>query len=195
MFTTKISYLAVAGLALSLAACETYPVRTDVNAKLGVSGCRNFGWIEAQRGEGRRVGAFDNPVNDQRLHDAVAANLASRGIPLAQAGTAPDCLVGHAIGSRNVVSDTGSPWSVGFGYGYGWGRRSMFGIGWDSGVDVYREGRISVDLFDAKSREPIWHGTVQLDVGRLTGKDAQMRIDAAVKALFAKFPAGGTQSG
>jgi len=189
MIASKFKYMAAGAMCLALGACETYPVRTDANAKLSVTRCHSFGWLEAQRDQ-RRVGAFDNPINDQRLRDAVASSLAARGVQPVAAGAMPDCLVGHAIGARNVVNDDYAPFSWGFGYGFG--RRNMFGsLAWSNDAYAYREGRISVDVFDAGSREPLWHGSVQLDVTSLTGASAQQRIDAAVKAMFAKYPAGG----
>jgi hypothetical protein len=44
-----------------------------------------------------------------------------------------------------------------------------------------------VDVYDAKSHQPIWHASVNEDVTELTGAAAQAKIDAAVGAIFAKF--------
>jgi hypothetical protein len=55
-----------------------------------------------------------------------------------------------------------------------------------------RENRVSVDLFRSGAgpagREPLWHASVDLDLTQLTGAEAEKRIDAAVAAMFAKFP-------
>ncbi len=50
------------------------------------------------------------------------------------------------------------------------------------------ETRIAVDVFDAKSHQPIWHGAVSQSVSGLTGPNAQAKINAATAAIFAKFP-------
>ena len=52
------------------------------------------------------------------------------------------------------------------------------------------ETRISIDLFDARSRTPIWHASVSQSVGDLTGPHAVERINAAANAIFTKFPSG-----
>src|SRR3977135_4342549 len=81
-----------------------------------------------------------------------------------------DCLVGYGIGSSTVVEDA-------YPYGWGWG--------WDP--YVYREGIIAVDLYDAKSRQPLWHASVEQSLYRLNGAEAEKRIDAAVAAIFTKY--------
>ncbi len=56
------------------------------------------------------------------------------------------------------------------------------------GIYTYREGRIAVDMFDAKTREPLWHAEVEKDLSGLTGEKAEAHINAVVTAMFAKFP-------
>jgi hypothetical protein len=53
---------------------------------------------------------------------------------------------------------------------------------------VRNEGRITIDLFDARSRTAIWHASVNQYVGDLTGPSAELKINQAAAAIFAKFP-------
>ncbi|HTP39169.1 MAG TPA: DUF4136 domain-containing protein [Steroidobacteraceae bacterium] len=186
-----MSKLTVAGLALGLGAtllagCAA-PVRSDYDSHVGMSACHNYAWLESPRAESRRAQAFDNPLNTKRLRDAVQANLAEHGLQPVAEGAAADCTVAYAIGSRQRLDD-GYP-RVGWGFGFGWGSRRSFGsLAWDDDVYAYREGRISVDIYNARNNEPIWHASVDEDVTYLTGSDAEARIGSAVKALFSKFP-------
>jgi hypothetical protein len=45
-----------------------------------------------------------------------------------------------------------------------------------------------VDLYDAKSRQPLWHASVDQSVVGLTGTAADNKIKAAVAAIFTKYP-------
>ena len=56
--------------------------------------------------------------------------------------------------------------------------------------DAYRVIVCSVFRSGAgpSGREPLWHASVNLDLTRLTGAEAEKRIDTAVAAMFAKFP-------
>jgi hypothetical protein len=178
-----------AGLA-ALGACTTLPVTVDANPNASVASCRSYVFAaEHQVGAGATGGgAYGNPLNGDRLRAAIAANLAARGIqPAADRGTA-DCVVGYAIGTR-LVADA---FAGGFyDYGYpGW-RHGYGGFGYGYGYPaVYNEGRISLDLFDAKSRSAIWHASVNQNVTDLTGPNAELKINAATSAIFSKFPVG-----
>ena len=63
------------------------------------------------------------------------------------------------------------------------------GWGWGGpGPYAYREGIIAVDVYDAKSRQPLWHASVDQSLYGTSGPEAQKRIDAAVTAIFSKYP-------
>jgi len=52
---------------------------------------------------------------------------------------------------------------------------------------VSDETRIAVDLFDAKSHTPIWHGSVSQSVGDLTGRNAEAKIGAGTSCDFCQI--------
>jgi len=172
---------------LALAGCTSMPVTTDVNPNASVAVCHTYAWAHEHEAAGTQA-AYSNPLNADRLQVAIQSNLAARGIRRADDPKTADCVVGYAIGSR-VVADQYGGLSLGLGYGWGgWGGPWGFGrYGYDWPT-VRNEGRISVDLFDARTRKPIWHASVNQNVTNLTGPDAEARINAAAAAIFAKFP-------
>jgi len=189
MLSRHLTYAAAAGaLGLGLAACTTLPVITDANPNMSVSNCHTYAFAQehvANSGSGEPA-AYGNPLNAERLRVAIESNLAAKGIQRADRGAA-ECVVGYALGSRQVFNDYYA--GFGGGWGYGWGRRGGLygGWGWD-GPYVSDETRIAVDLFDAKSRTPIWHASVSQRVSDLTGPNAEAKISAGTAAIFAKFP-------
>jgi hypothetical protein len=184
---------ALAGSLLTLGACTTLPVTTDSNPGASVGSCRTYAFAQEHvANSGQQQNAFANPLNSDRLRAAIAANLASRGIEPVAAHTPPDCVVGYAMGSRVVADEyAGWGWGAGWGgYGYGWGwggPRGWGGVGY-YGAPVRNEGRITIDLFDAKSHSAIWHASVNQYVGDLTGPAADQKINQATAAIFMKFP-------
>jgi Domain of unknown function (DUF4136) len=159
-------------------ACSTLTVRSDVNSALiSQVHCNSYAWAGAFRGNSPLRDTIANPVNESRLRAAIATHV--RGGTVQDVGTSADCLVGYGIGSTSVV-DPG--W-----YGYGWGYPYGWGWGWP-GPYVYREGIIAIDLYDAKSRQPLWHASVDQSLYGTSGAEAEKRIDAAVAAIFAKYP-------
>src|SRR2546429_8784674 len=162
----------VPGIAALLASCTSLHVRSDVNhALIGTVHCRTFAWAGSFHGNSPLRNTIANPLNEKRLRTAIAAHLGSGGVQPTAADA--DCLVGYGIGSNTVAEDT---------YPYGWG----WGWGWDP--YVYREGIIAVDLYDAKSRQPLWHASVEQSLYGVTAAEAAKRVDPAVAAMFAKYP-------
>jgi hypothetical protein len=181
----------VAGVAgLSLSACTTVAVRTDYARDMSASICHTYAFAMEHVANADQPAAYANPINAERLRQAIQANMAGRGIQLVDRPVA-DCVVGYAMGSRQVFDGYyggyyGAGWGFG-GYRRGWG----FGGGWGyDGPWVDNETRISVDLFDAKSHKPIWHASASQNVNELSGPEAVQKIDLATAAIFAKFPVG-----
>jgi Domain of unknown function (DUF4136) len=182
--------LLLGGMLLALGACSL-PVRTDTNPNLSVTSCHTYAFADEHVANTDQPSAFGNPLNAERLRQAIEANMTARGIQKAADRKSADCVVGYAMGTRQVFDDYYGNFGIGWGWGGGWGNRGWGGgFGYD-GPYVRDETRISVDLFDAKSRVPIWHASVSQSVAELTGPHAVERINAATTAIFTKFPGAG----
>ena len=181
-----------ASVLLGVAGCAM-EARTDHDARFSVASCHSYAFSDQQPGVVPASSAFDNPLNGKRMRDAIAASMAGRNLPMTADGKNADCLVSYAIGSR-LEAD---PWSSQYGWGYGaapppgWGGHYYgYGSGWGWGSSSnYRQGRVTIDLYDAKTQQALWHGVVDADVTELTGAEADQRIRAAVATIFEKFPA------
>lgn len=182
--------LAMLASAALLSACSTMNVRSDSAAAANLGSCHSYAWVEPVAGS--RPNPFGNPLNDQRLRDAIAQRLQSHGMTPATGGTA-DCQVAYSAGSRTNVEGVNRPrFSFGFGTGWGhWGRGTSGSVFWDTDYPyTYSEHRVALDVFQGSdaSRRPLWHASVDIDLANLSGAEAEKRIDAAVAAMFAKYP-------
>jgi len=168
----------VPGIAWLLASCAPY-VRSDVNrALIGSVHCHTFAWAGSFHGNSPVRETVATPLNETRLRTAIASHL---GTEVQPARGSADCLVGYGIGSNTVV-EGGYPYGPYWGSPY-WGY--PYG-GWDP--YVYRQGVIAVYLYDAKSGKPLWHASVSQNLNNVNGTEAEKRIDAAVAAIFTKYP-------
>ncbi len=169
--------------------CVALRVTSDVAPGASAAQCHTFAWAGSFRYDNENGRGVVNPLNEQRLRDAIAANLAAKGVQLTNAN--PDCLVGYGMGSHTVVEGGWAyppgPSGWGYGWGYGWGWWG-YGWGWDTPY-VYRQGVIAVNLFNGKSKQPLWHAAVNQSVADLTGAAAENKIREAVAAIFTKYPA------
>ena len=185
VFTSAIAVSVVGGLA----ACTTLRVTSDVNKPLaGTVQCHSFDWAGSFHGSSDSLrSTIANPVNEARLRTAIQANLSSFGVT--QTSQNADCLVGYGIGQRNVID--GYPgFYGGWGWGYGWRHGGWGGYGawgWDYPY-AYQEGIIGVDLYDAKTKQAVWHASVNQNLNGVTGEKADKKIKDAVAAIFTKYP-------
>jgi hypothetical protein len=183
--------LILGGLSVGLAACTTLRVSTDVNPNFSVANCHTYGF--ANEHSGGADAAFSNPLNGDRLRTAIESNMAARGVPKAADKAAADCIIGYALGTRQVFNDYYAGWGPGWGGAWGWGRP---GYGWGGGWGGYdgpwveNETRIVVDVFDNHAHKAIWHGAVSETISDLQGPRADAKISAATAAIFAKLPIG-----
>jgi hypothetical protein len=165
--------------ALTLSACGPY-VRSDVNtAAISRVHCGTFAWAGEFRSSSPLRSTIANPVNESRLRTAIASHLG--GVIQPAPGSA-DCLVGYGIGGYYVAGG-GYPYPYGWAWSYG-----PYPYGWGPGPYVYREGVIAVDLYDARTGQPLWHASTEQSLFGVTGPEAEKRIDAAVGAIFTKYP-------
>ena len=177
---------------MALTACSTLSVRTDANPNFPVVNCHTYAFAQEHVANADQPAAYANPLNAERLRDAIEANLGARGIQHADLSAA-DCVVGYAMGSRQVFNDYyggfGGGWGYGWGHGWGPGPGFYGAWGWD-GPMVQDETRVAIDVFDGKSRKPMWHASVSQSVSDLRGPRAVEKINTAVAAIFTKFPSG-----
>ena len=168
--------LIVSLTALTLSGCGPY-VKSDVNtALISRVHCGSFAWAGEFRSNSALRSTIANPVNESRLRAAIASHL---GGAIQPAPGYADCLVGYGIGGYYVVSGGGYPYPYGWGYPYGW---------WGPGPYVYPSGVIAIDLYDARTHEPLWHASTEQSLHGVDGVEAEKRINAAVSALFTRYP-------
>ncbi len=184
VFARVFALSAVCGLA----ACTSLRVTSDVNQTLASTvKCQTFSWAGSFHGSSDSLrSTIANPVNEARLRSAIEANLLTVGVHQATEGA--NCLVGYGIGQRNVVEGGypyyGPYWGAGWGWRHGWAGGYW---GWDYPY-VYTEGVIGVDIYDAQTKQGLWHASVNQNLANVTGEKADQKIKEAVAAIFTKYP-------
>lgn len=165
---------------LLLSACTANPrVRTDFDPSANFAAYRTYSWIPFEVPRGM------NPLDFRRVHASIDRSLAARGYRQANPG---DFAVSFTIGERDRTEITdyggyygGSWWgpSWGWGWGYPWGGPM---------IDAYTvtDRSIVIDIYDAGTRQPVWHGVVTR-----TGYPDQVdysKLDQSVDAVVGQFP-------
>ncbi len=162
---------------LALGACATLQTGSDFDRSVSFAPYRSFAWLPRSHPDS------PNPLNVQRVQDAIRAELEAKGLRLeADVGRA-DLAVDFTVGAAERTDITTYP--VEFGGGWRWGG-GYFGNEID--VHQYQEGTLVINLFDARGHRPIWHGWARKPLSRQDLADPGPPLRAAVAAVLARYP-------
>jgi hypothetical protein len=152
-------------------ACSTLTTNVDYDHTVNWS---NFHTFQLQTGTPAPV-----TFTQKRIDDAITSNLTAKGW---QAVTSnPDILVYSHVALSSEKQWTAT--SMG-GWGYrGWGGAGGMTTATQTNIPI---GTLIVDLVNPKTKEMVWRGIAQDQVG--SGGEQKGQTDAAIAALFKNFP-------
>jgi hypothetical protein len=160
------SLLVVAAIALSVGG-QAYAgpsISTEAAPGANFAGYKTFSWVNEP------IPAGMDPVAYQRIQSDVEGALAEKGYQKADQGG--DLALVLTLGARQKT-DFNS-----------WG---FFGRQMD--VYQYTQGKLSLDAFDTKTRQAVWHGQASETIN--PDKPNPAKVDSAIGKLMVKFPEGG----
>lgn len=185
MRTTRISAAGLLAALIALAGCASGPsVRFDADPQADFGRYRSWAFYEPIAMEANGYAS----LTSARVREAVQREMAARGY--AHDPQAPDLRVNF----QGVVQDRTDVYTEprsDFRYVYNYRAQAYVAVPvWYDQTQVrqYREGTLTVDLVDARANQLVWTGSA---IGRVTGRTSQERtteIDAAVAAIFARYP-------
>ena len=187
-FTKSKSHLvstSIALIAFVLSGCaSTIETFSDRDNNVDFSVYETFAWIdEHPMVSAPDVAAASNPFMEPRIQDAIQRELTLRGYRYVQDAANADVVVSFSVGGRKDISVESYP--VAYRHRWTWGGAY---IGESVSVESTTEGVLAIDVFDAETRSPIWHGTAKKS---LTAAEANLRgsvIQDAVAAILTEFP-------
>jgi hypothetical protein len=167
-------------LLLATAACDrSMSAGADYDRNLDFEKYDTFAWEAADPLPTGDPRLDANPFFVDRIHNAVTAELAARGVRMVE--SSPSLLVHFHASVRDRVDVFEVDRRAGYDVG-------EYGPG--TAVRQYEEGTLLVDIVDAETLRVIWRGWARADVTRLIDDpDALERlIQEAARAMFREFP-------
>jgi hypothetical protein len=169
-----------AAMLLALVACEaSMSAGADLDREADFHDYHTFAWEEADPLPTGDPRLDANPFFIARVHEAVTAELAARGIQRVE--SEPSLLVHYHASVRDRV------------HVYEVDRLAGYDVSeYGPGVDVlqYDEGFLLVDIVDAQTRRVVWRGWARADVTRALESTAHLErlVQEGVRAMFEDFP-------
>ena len=178
-------------LAIVGAGCVSVQVGSDYDPSASFGRLQTFTIMQ------REHRGTQNPLVVMRTEDAIRAELTRKGYREVSDGATADFSVDFTIGSQERTDVNSYPGAYA-GAGWGWGHRGWWGGSyWGNDLDVrqYREGTLSIDIFDATTHRPVWHGWAKKELTRNHIEHSEQPIRNAVTSVLAKFPPTGQKAG
>jgi Domain of unknown function (DUF4136) len=167
---------------LVIAACTPLRVVTDFDHSATFGGYHKFSLLLGGEANAR------NPQVIQEVRDALRAELEMKSFVFVDNAAEADFVVSFSIGSQDRVDVKSLPLPFA---GPWWNLESWWGSPyWGSRVDtrVYRQGTLSIDMFDAHSHKPVWHGRGTRELTPAALEHPRPPIRGAVRAILYEFP-------
>ena len=177
----NVKHLVSAGAVALLTTACGYSIKTatDYDKNVSFSNYRSFSIVKGN--------SSGNSLMDQRAQGDVVSALTSKGWMEVPAGEAQAAVVVHATTKTKHTYET-----LYDGWGGGWGWRRGWGGGFGGSttfVNDYKVGTLVVDIFDARTKQAIWHGTAS-DALSDNAKSNTQATEQAVDKMFNNFPPG-----
>lgn len=167
---------------LMLAGCAAMSVSSQEYPQADFSGYRSYAWIAEDplirpQGTEPQISA----LTARRIREAIEAELLAKGYTSVAAPAEADFVVAYTVGTRDRIDATSYP----VPYRGPW-RWSWYATATD--LRVYREGTLSIDIFDGATKQPVWHGRARKQVTGSDVSDPGPVIKRGVEAILKKFP-------
>lgn len=177
--------LVVVLLALFSGGCvSTIEAQCDYDYSQVFSTYKTFAWISDDpliQVPGQHLEV--SPLNRKRIVDAIESGLAAKGMQHVAQGEQADFVVSYTVGTRDRLDVQSypplyrGPWHWGYPF-----------FGRDVDARVYREGTLSIDIFDGRTHQPVWHGWARKELTESDIKHAADQIPKAVQKILFAFP-------
>jgi hypothetical protein len=179
--------LVVALVSLLIAACESISARSDYDHSFDFTGYHTFSWIS----EKPMIVASPevSPLAQGRIQKAITQTLATKGIRYVPDPANADFVIAFTVGSRQQVSVSSAsayPYPIGYVGPHGWGSPYYQ----DIDVREYTQGRLAVDVFDVKLKQPVWTGIATKNITGSDQANPKELVEKAVAEILKDFPPG-----
>ena len=173
--------LAALVLCLLMAGCESISARSDYDPSVDFSRYHTYSWISQSPLISKPPEV--SPLAEVRLESAVTNELARKGYRFVEDPNQADFVVAFTIGAREKLNVTSMQGAGGLGP-FAWGAPYYR----DIDVRQFTEGRLAIDLFDAKLKVPVWTGFATKSITSSDQRNLGELANKAVVAILEDFP-------
>ena len=171
--------LIVAGASLMLGACASSPTTySAADSSTDFNQYRSYAFMDELHTDKHGYQSLETTY----LKEAVASEMSRRGFV---ESPSPDIVINFSVESEEKVRSQSVPVSGIYAdpyWGYG------YGVGYETRINQYTVGYLSIVAVDAQSERTVWQGTTESRLTRKKMENARETLDGAVGEVFKHFP-------
>lgn len=173
---------------LLLGACSTLQVGSHYDETNNFGLYRSFSWIDDSPyiQAPSRDAVTVSPLTQAKIERAIRRQLETMGYVFVADRTRADFVIAYTVGTRRELTIDAYP--VIYRGPWGWHVYGSLYYPHEVHRHEYVKGTLAVDIFDARSRRPVWHGWAEKTVTSDDRRNPGPSIDAAVENLLMHFP-------
>lgn len=173
-----------------LTGCSSSPkVLSDHDPQADFGSYNTFAWAQPNPLVTVKSQGLVSPMVERHMMNSFESAMLNKGIRRTDNRDEADLLVVFSVGSRDQVR-IDNYGTAGYG-GYTGGRRGYRWGGYQQvSVRQKTKGQMSVDLYDNKTHEPVWHGTTSKTITSSDKERPEAVIDLLMRAIIDAYPYG-----
>ncbi len=177
--------LALVGVLAGCVSTKQARVGFDRNKEISTSHYKTFAWLSETKVLAEPIDV--NPVMKVRIDNAIEQAFIAKGYQLVSDAEQADFTISYTMGSRDKVKVDSLP--VMYRTSFLWGHRYYGGIGISQNTHArnYTEGKLAIDVYDVKSRQPVWHGWAVKRIKSAEQDNPSKAIKMVVEQVVAQF--------
>lgn len=183
--TIKIFIICVS--ILFFVSCAGIKIGTHYDEKYYFKGYKTFAWISQEPINQNKNGSEKaSPLTLKKITNSIQNHLQSIGYQYTDDTSLADFVLSYSVGSREKFTMDYFPHDYRQYWGWYWDGEQHRSSQWH--VQSWTVGTLTIDIFDNKNKQPIWHGWATKTVTENDRKDPGDSIEKAVNKIFNDFP-------
>lgn len=165
-------------LLIIMSSCNSVRVAADYDKNNNFDSYKTFAFFKTGIDK-----AEISDLDKRRILRAIESEMLAKGFTKSKD---PDLLVSIFTKERQEIN----VWNNGFGgFGYGWGWSPFWGNNFNTNVSTNLQGRLYIDLIDAKKKELVWQGKGSGYLTSSSKVDKKIeRINTFVREIMTAYP-------
>jgi hypothetical protein len=181
--TRTIALIAWVGL---VGACATISTGSHYDETNNFGLYETFSWIDENPYINDASSVRVDPLTQSKIQNAIQDKLEQKGYSFVEDRDNADFVLAYVVGTREKIRISSYP--VGYRGSWGWHVHGSHYYVHEYTQHSYTEGTLSIDIFDGKTKQPVWHGWAEKSITESDRKDPSAIIKEGVAKLLESFP-------